>query len=337
MSTESTATAASTTASFPSIPSAYFINDEVYFSCCGHGKIILDKRDSTNGTAIDGRTAKQLYVGGMQSWIPHGKGRAYRNGWIIDAHWTCGQLSSWKKVHIRNETDATEIEGIVMYSTQYYAKLIFSTITKNGIIIFEGYCGFLLDMKEGIMRESGLVFVNGKPRIRAEFDTLGIHHIEEVYDDNGILAIKAIAAFSHDGSINEDGQILHFDDLYPQCLTGAIEVYDHRGVLLYTADYDKKGHMKNMFTTLNNSPLMELSAQSTPTDFITFESIDFGEICYAFNSPSTKSGDYQVVSQNSLIALERTSRGLLMHPLTRSPVWRIFRLKFTPEKMKKTE
>ena len=249
------------------------------------------------------------------------------NGWTID-----GLLRRGSKIKLSN--GKYQAVGIPFYISDHYAKLMYCTISFENNVVFVGSCGFQLDMSNGITMEYGVVYMNNKPRILAEFtQTNDIAFIEEVYDERGVLACRAIPAYTYSDENEEDGEISDFDGCFPRLMKGTIDVFGLVGEFMYTAIYDNKGHIKDVLSMLRDKEPLVYSIKDSIkdgddkrlTDFVSHEPISYGDICYAFNTPVTSTGHFQVVSASTLRDLGKYKL-LRSHPLTRAPILRIFKL-----------
>lgn len=315
----------------------FFENDEMH----GQGKLLLDDDCYVSGQFSNGKLpygtiqdGTESYTGQMnEDFIPEGEGTFfYTDSYyaqpysIFSKSWVKDRVNVGDEVNVSFSIDSDGMTGDVtgkVYSwhsdVDGYDLYLTDAVEKLGSsIVFKGSCRLLMDgeIGEGIDRMTGTQYVNGIQRLYTQFDEITeTSTISELYDEKGKLALTP-----NDGVIMRSGN--EYGSEWPT-INGKMNVHAEDGDILYVANFVNSA-MTNVLTCCNSIIVLSVPASEPPIDFISLETIPFGEVCYAFNSFESS----QVVSRSTLDSMRNSHDVMTSHPLTRARIMRVFRLRF---------
>jgi hypothetical protein len=293
-----------------------FFHKNVY-----HGYGILSnlnhvfKGTFVHGNLLEGEIWKNniiLYKGKLHDYVPKGRGIMYFSenvdDWSVETEWNGLKCVPGHKTRIQMSASHT-VDALENFDEQFILdadnKLYYSSCVerKNGEIVFTGSAHFHLESLK-FCRSEGTLYIYGKRRITALFESGVPVDITEVYDQHGNLTI-----------VNDDGYIGCFDGEWPTEIRGNVLVHNEDGSFMYCANYEYYG-IKNCFQVANKLSTKTYIRDDEFQDMISMDTIPFGTICYMLN------GNEHVVSKETLKKM-RDLKSLFKHPLTRAPIMRI--------------
>ena len=315
----------------PKVFDGIFKNDVMHGEC-----ILRIDNGYCEGNFVDGEITSGtirfdddvIYIGDIKKLSPYGQGKCIYDGYEIESSaWDGTSIPIGSELTITwtltkdngSEVSATMCGKLESWNADKYMQLYDATEKHDGVLFYQGRCRLLdCGIMEDVQYFDGIGYRNGLKRYEQKFvqsDYFNGFRVVALYDEKGNLALTI-----HD----EDSCIeIDCDSEWPTEIEGKMNVHDPLDPenVLYVAIF-KEGSIRNIAHVCNSVKIIDLPVDETLTDYISLDSIKFGTICYAFNSLD---GNHLVTAKT--LAEMRAKKSMNFHPMTRTPIMRIFRVR----------